>query len=334
MTDLAAIVSRITAGNRFIIASHQRPDGDAVGSAMAAAFALRAQGKHAEVVFDAPPPHFLEPFPGVDALRITTALDQRYDAALIMECSALDRTGVSGLDLSPVLNIDHHLGNTRYGTVNWIDESAAACTELVFTLVEALGAPLTREVATHIYLGILTDTGSFHFSHMTPRTFEIARRCVEAGADPQWIARMHYDSSTLARVKIFGAVLNGMQLDPSGRIALLTVTQALAREHGASYDDTEGLINFPLTVKDIHAVAFVKEMADGSWRVSLRSKGKLDVRAIASQFGGGGHINAAGCSASGPLPQIQETFMRLLEEAVEVQSSKFKVQSSKFKVQS
>ena len=316
MSELDALVDRLRAGQRFVISSHQRPDGDAIGSAMAAAFALRALGKQADVVFDAPPPHFLQPFPGVDQLRVATRVAEAYDAAVIMECGALDRTGVAGLDLSPVLNIDHHLGNTRYGQVNWIDESAAACTELVFTLVERLGAPLTREVATHIYLGILTDTGSFHFSHMTPRTFEIARRAVEAGADPQWIARTHYDSSTLGRVRIFGAVLNGMELDPTGRVAVLTITEAIAAAAGATNDDTEGLINFPLTVKDIQAVAFFKEMTDGSWRVSLRSKGNVDVRAIASRFGGGGHVNAAGCSATGPLAALRQTFMQLLVAAI------------------
>jgi phosphoesterase RecJ-like protein len=151
---------------------------------------------------------------------------------------------------------------------------------------------------------------------MTPRTFEIARRCVEAGADPQWIARTHYDSSTLGRVKIFGAVLNGMLLDASGRVAVLTITKALAAAAGASYDDTEGLINFPLTVKDIQAVAFFKQMDDGTWRVSLRSKGAVDVRAIASKFGGGGHVNASGCSATGEIAPLQQQFMQLLVQAV------------------
>ena len=316
MSELDTVVDRLRGGQRVIISSHQRPDGDAIGSAMAAAFALRGLGKQADVVFDAPPPHFLQPFPGVDQVRVASRVDHTYDAALIMECGALDRTGVAGLDRSPVLNVDHHLGNTRYGQVNWVDESAAACTELVFTLVERLGAPLTREVATHVYLGILTDTGSFHFSHITPRTFEIARRSVEAGADPQWIARTHYDSSTIGRVKIFGAVLNGMELDSSGRVAMLTITAALAADAGATYDDTEGLINFPLTVKDIQAVAFFKEMTDGSWRVSLRSKGNVDVRAVASRFGGGGHVNAAGCSASGELAQLRQTFMQLLVAAI------------------
>lgn len=322
MNDLAAIVDRIRDGQRFIISSHQRPDGDAIGSAMAAAFGLRGLGKHADVVFDAVPPHFLRPFPGVEAIRVTTRVEEQYDAALIMECSALDRTGVGGLDRSPVMNIDHHVGNTRYGTVNWIDESAAACGELVFTLLEHLNAPLTREAATHIYLAVLTDTGSFHFSHMTPRTFDIARRCMEAGADPQWIARTHYDSSTIARVKIFGAVLNGMQLDPSGHVALLTLTQATVTATGASYDDTEGLINFPLTVKDIQAVAFFKEIGDGSWRVSLRSKGEVDVGAIARHHGGGGHKNAAGCSATSELARLQDTFRELLGDAVRTAGSR------------
>ena len=281
------------------------------------ALALRALGKEAEVVMDAVPPHFLQPFPAVSGIRVARAIGERYDAALIMECSSLDRTGVTGLDRSPVINIDHHPGNTRYGGLNWIDETAAACSESVFTLIEALGAPLTADVATHIYLALLTDTGSFRFSHITPRSFEIARRCVEAGADPRWIARTHYDSSTLGRVRIFGAVLNGMQLDGSGRVALLSITQAEAAAAGGTYDDTDGLINFPLSVKDIEAVAFFKEVGSDDWRISMRSKGAVDVGAIARRYGGGGHTNAAGCAARGSLPALQHTFLGLLSGAVD-----------------
>jgi phosphoesterase RecJ-like protein len=315
MTELDRLVAHIRGGARFLLSSHQRPDGDAIGSAVGMALALRALGKSAEVVMDATPPHFLQPFPDVDRIRVTTTVDETADAAIIMECSSLERTGVGGLGRSPVLNIDHHVGNTHYGQINWIDESAAACGELVFTVVEALGAPLTRDVATHIYLALLTDTGSFHFSHITPRSFDIARRCVEAGADPQWIARTHYDSSTLARVRIFGAVLNGMRLDDSGRVALLTATRDVVTAAGGSYDDTDGIINFPLTVKDIQAVAFFKDVGPTDWRVSMRSKGAVDVGAIARSYGGGGHKNAAGCSASGELEVLQETFLRLLVEA-------------------
>jgi phosphoesterase RecJ-like protein len=317
VTDLDRIVHAVRTGQRFVLSSHQRPDGDAIGSAVGMALALRACGKEAEVVMDAVPPLFLQPFPAVSEIRVAREIGERYDAALIMECSSLDRTGVAGLDRSPVINIDHHPGNTLYGDLNWIDESAAACSELVFTLIEALGAPLTADVATHIYLALLTDTGSFRFSHITPRSFEIARRSVEAGADPRWIARTHYDSSTLGRVRIFGAVLNGMQLDASGRVALLSITQAEAAAAGGTYDDTDGLINFPLSVKDIEAVAFFKEVGTDDWRISMRSKGAVDVGAIARSYGGGGHPNAAGCAARGDLATLAATFLSLLTTAVE-----------------
>ena len=152
-------------------------------------------------------------FPGVDAIEVADAVTGEFDAAIIMECGDLARTGVSGLDRSFVINIDHHPGNAAYGQLNWFDPSAAACAEMVFDLVEALGVPLSVEIATHVYLAVLTDTGSFHFSNMTPRTFEIARLAVEAGVNPGQIARQVYDSKTLGRVKLFGAVLNGMQID-------------------------------------------------------------------------------------------------------------------------
>ena len=283
---------------------------------MAMALALRALGKQATVVADAIPPVFLQPFPGVDGIQITTEVTETFDAALIMECSDLARTGVRGLERSPVMNIDHHPGNKEYGAVNWIDESAAACGEMAFTVIDALDVPFSKEIATHVYLAVLTDTGSFHFSHLSPRTYEIARRSVEAGADPQWIARTHYDSNSLARVRIFGAVMNAMAVVDDGRVALLSVTRKVMEELGGTSDDLEGLINFPLTVKDIEAVAFFKEVGDQDWRVSMRSKGNVNTGAIARQFSGGGHTNASGCSAKGELDAVYTQFGHLLAEAI------------------
>ena len=316
-TPPGELLDRIGRGQRFVVASHSRPDGDAIGSAMAMALAMRALGKHATVVSDGVPPVFLRPFPGVNGIQITTEVTETFDAALIMECSDLARTGVGGLDRSPVMNIDHHPGNKVYGAINWIDESAAACAEMAFTLIEALGVPISKDLATHVYLGILTDTGSFHFSHLSPRTYEIARRCVEAGADPQWIATTHYDSNSLSRVRIFGAVMNAMQIAGDGRVALLSITRAVMADLGGTSDDLEGLINFPLTVKDIEAVAFFKEVGDQDWRVSLRSKGNVNTGAIARQFGGGGHTNASGCCAQGDLDAVQKQMGALLADAVQ-----------------
>src|SRR5687767_12688525 len=187
---------------------------------------------------------------------------------------------------------------------------------MAFTLIEALDVAITKEIATHVYLALLTDTGSFHFSHLTPRTYEIARNCVAAGADPQWIARTHYDSNSLARVRIFGVVMNGMVIVDEGRVALLSITRQTMTDLSGTSDDLEGLINFPLTVKDIEAVAFFKEIGDHDWRVSLRSKGTVDVGAIARWQGGGGHTNAAGCSAKGPLADVTKQYGQMLSEAV------------------
>jgi phosphoesterase RecJ-like protein len=317
---LATVADAIRARQRFVIASHVRPDGDAVGSQLAMALALERLGKQVRVVSRDAPPAPLQAFPGVSRIEIVDAVDDPGDAVIVMECGDLARTGIRGLERGFVVNIDHHPGNTAYGALNWFDVTAAACGELVFDLVRELRVPLTPEIAVHIYVAILTDTGSFHYSGITPHTFEICRQCTEAGIDPPAVARAVFDSNTLGRLELFGAVLSRMQLDPTGRIAILSVDRRLADECDGTYEDTEGLINLPLTVKEILAVVFFKEVGPDEWRVSLRSKHEIDVNAVAKTFGGGGHTNASGCSARGSLNGLTDTFRDLLAHAI-VQAS-------------
>lgn len=320
MTTAPELAAEIRRRHRFVVVSHSRPDGDAIGSSFAMAFALRALGKDVRVVSsDVPAPPLLGQ-PGVEEIVVTAAVDDPGDAVIVMECGDLARTGVAGLDGGFVINIDHHPGNTLYGAINWIDESAAACGEMVFTLIEALGVPLTPEIATHLYVAILTDTGSFHYSNVTPRTFDISRQCVEAGVSPSAIARSIFNSNNLGRLKLFGAVLSRMELDSTGRIALIGVDRQLAIECGGTYEDTEGINNLPLTVKEILAVAFFKEAAESEWRVSLRSKDRIDVNAVAKSFGGGGHKNASGCTAHGTLAELKALFTTRLTEAIQAAS--------------
>ena len=317
----AQIVHELRRRQRFVITSHARPDGDAIGSSMAMAYALRALGKEVRVVSrDAPPPPLMA-FPGVPGIEVTARVDAAGDAVIVMECGDLKRTGIDGLERGFVINIDHHPGNSMYGAVNWFELSAAACGEMVFDLVGDLGVPLSREIATHVYVAILTDTGSFHYSHITPRTFEICRLCMEAGVSPPAVARSIFDSNNLGRLKLFGAVLSRMALDSTGRIATLAVGDALLQETGGTYEDTEGLINLPLTVKDILAVVFFKDNGAGDWRVSLRSKGDIDINAIAKAFGGGGHKNASGCSAAGRLDDLKRLFRQKVLEQIELAGS-------------
>ncbi len=316
--EVARIVDEVRARRRFVLSSHARPDGDAIGSQLAMAYALRALGKDVRIVNQDAAPDALMAFPGVRDIEIARDAGGNFDAAIIMECGDLTRTGVTGLDRAFVINIDHHPGNTGYGDINWFDPSAAACGEMVFDVIGALGVPLSVEMATHVYLAILTDTGAFHYSGISPRTFDICRQTLEAGVEPVQVARNVFDSSTLGRLKLFGAALNAMQLDATGRIAVLHLDHEMARAAGATYDDTDGLINQPLTVKEIQAVVFFKHIEGEEYRVSMRSKGDVDIGAVAKTFGGGGHKNAAGCTATGLHRRARRNlFVEKVERAIE-----------------
>jgi phosphoesterase RecJ-like protein len=317
---LRRIVDTISARRRFLISSHVRPDGDAIGSQLAMAFALRALGKEAKIVNrDAPPAPMLL-FPGVSDIEIASGVTGDYDAVIVMECGDLSRTGVEGLDRYFVVNIDHHPGNTEYGQINWFDPKAAACAEMVYELIRALRVRLTSDIATHIYLAILTDTGSFHYSSISPGTFEICRELLLAGVDPVQVARDTFDTASVGQLKLTAAVLSTLQVDATGRIAIMHLSQEMARAAGGTYEDVENMGNLPLTVKEIQAVAFFKKSEGTQYRISMRSKGDVDVRAVAKEFGGGGHKNAAGCTIDGTIDSLQKLFVEKIARVLDAES--------------
>lgn len=315
---LLRIRDEILGRQRFLLTSHLKPDGDSIGSQMALAYALRALGKDVRIVNCDPAQPSILSFPGVTEIEIAGRVDGDYDAAIVLECSELSRTGLSGLDRYFIINIDHHPGNTSYGAVNWFDGGAAACGEMVFDVIGSLGVPVSREIATHVYVAILTDTGSFHHSSISPRTFDICRRTLEAGADPVAIARAVFDDNNIGRIRLFSAVLGSVEVDESGRLAKIYMDREMARATGGSYDDTEGLVNVPLTVKEIQSVVFFKEWEAGLYRVSLRSKGAIDVGEVAKRFGGGGHKNASGCTIQGSLDEVRRQIVPLVLSAMDL----------------
>ena len=312
-----AIRDVIRTRHRFLLTSHARPDGDSIGSQLAMAFALDALGKEVRIVNADPAPEHYQDFPGMDRIEVAARVDHPgVDAVIVMECSDLTRTGVAGLENEFLINIDHHAGNQMYGAVNWHDESAAACGEMVFGLIQALGVEFTEEIATHIYLAILTDTGSFHHSHITPRTFDICRQCVEAGVNPAVMARRVFDSNSFGKLKLIGALLDDMELADQGRLAVLRMDEQMLAATGSTHNDTEGLINLPLTAREIQAVVFFKITEAGDVRVSMRSKYDVDVRRVASEYGGGGHKNAAGFTVPGPLAAVRGQVVARLVRAI------------------
>ena len=290
---------------RVVVTSHMRPDGDAIGSSLALAWALREIGTDARVVHRDRPPTQLAEFPGISEIEIGDAIPAGTDAVVVLECGDLGRTGLSGIDGLPVINIDHHPGNAGYGEAQWFDGTASACGEMIFEIIAELGVPLTADMATQLFVAVVTDTGSFRYPGVSPRTFSICARLLEAGADPVSVARKLFDSHSLGRLRLQAAVLQTLEVDASGRLAMLTLTDAALAASGGVPDETDGLINLPLGVKAIQAAVFFKEAEDGHWRVSLRSKGEIDVGRVARSFGGGGHKNASGCTLEGPLERVR-----------------------------
>jgi phosphoesterase RecJ-like protein len=238
------------------------------------AYALQALGKRARCIDKDPAPPPLLAFPGAAGIHVAAVADEPADAVIVMECSDLTRTGVAGFEKYYVINIDHHPGNSLYGALNWFDETACACGEMVFNLIEALNVPLTPEIATHIYVAILTDTGGFHYGNITARTFEICRRCTEAGASPAAIASAIYDCNTLGRLRLTGGVLHNLELEAGGRLALADMSLRLLKETGSTHEDSDGLINLALTVREIEAVAFFKWRAFAARTCSHRRRSR------------------------------------------------------------
>ncbi len=313
----ADLLAAIHTGQHFIICGHARPDGDALGSVMAMGGALRALGKsNVRLLSVDPAPSGLADLPGMASLEVTDTADATGAVVIVMESGTLARTGIGGLETGTVVNIDHHLGNTGYGAVNWFDETAAACGEMVADLIDALGVAWTEDIASHLYVTILTDTGSFRHSHISTRTFELARRCVERGANPTALYEQVYDSYSVGRLRLMGELLHTMRLEANGQVAVLTLTPDVHARTGSTPDESDGLINVPFTAASVRAVVLLREDIDGRSRVSLRSRGDLDIRAVAQVFGGGGHRNASGFTSDEPLEALEARLLPLLDAAL------------------
>jgi bifunctional oligoribonuclease and PAP phosphatase NrnA len=309
MSSAAVVAAALRERQSFILTSHARPDGDAIGSQLALAFALDALGKSVRLINRDPVPGPYRAFPGANRIELSDRATVPADAVVLLECSELSRPDVAGLEQYFIINVDHHLGNEMYGSVNWFDASAAACGEMVADIIDALGVAWTREMAANLYLAIATDTGSFRYGAISPRTFEKSRRIAETGIDTAALSRLIFDSYSVGRVRIMGALIAAMELYHGDRVAILHVSDELLAANEATIDDTEGLVNLPLGAREVVAVALFKRQADGVYRVSLRSKGDIDVRAVAAKWSGGGHKNAAGCTVSGDYEELKKAFV-------------------------
>ncbi len=315
---LSEVVQLIERKQYFMITSHIRPDGDGLGSGLALYWMLKSLGKHADVVLsDRVPPAYMI-LPGADRVIVQPDVTEKYDAAFIIECSDVNRPGLPGLNNQFVVNIDHHSTTEAFGDINWIDSTAAAVGEMIYNLCKALGVEVTKEIADCIYTALLTDTGSFHFSNTTERTLKIASELVRRGVEPAKISEALFYSNPFSKILLLGLVLSTIERDESGRIAWVTLDRELMYAADAAEEDADGIVNHALSVGEVEAVAFFKELSPGIYRISLRSKGKNNVAKVAETFGGGGHRNAAGCRIEGSLEDVKRRVIEGLQAAIGV----------------
>jgi phosphoesterase RecJ-like protein len=296
----ALAVDRLRGARRVLVTSHRNPDGDAIGSELALAELASAFGIETVIVNRDPAPVSLTELPGVEAVAVAETLPtdfpEGFDLVVTVECPELERAGFDGLDRVPILNIDHHMANPAYGEINYLDEEAPAVGEMVWSMFKIAGVKPSVDAAVNTFVALTTDTGDFRYSNARPRAFRAAAEMVECGADPPTISEWVHDGRSEASVRLLGEALKTLRFLCRGRLASLSVDEAAFARAKADSTDTDEIINIPRAVAGVEVVIFCKQWEPGLVKVSLRSRGAVDVQRVAAEFGGGGHSNAAGCT--------------------------------------
>jgi phosphoesterase RecJ-like protein len=313
---LSQVVELIENKSNFAITTHIKPDGDGVGSSLGLCWLLRSLGKRADVLVHGSIPISYQSLPGADEIKDARSIEDDYDAVFVIECSDMDRPGLKGLDRQLTVNIDHHATSEHFGTINWIDSTASAVGEMIYNLCKAIGGRITKEIAECVYMALVTDTGSFHFSNTSERTLKVASELVKAGARPAKISEAVYNNYSWSRIELMRQVLDTVKRDETGRIAAMRQTMAMQEDSGAVDGDNNGFVNIPLAARDVVAVVYMREVGPNVYRCSLRSKGNINVARVAERFGGGGHRNAAGLGIEGDWDQKERELMDALLEAL------------------
>ncbi len=307
MKDVGEISRVLMDAERIAIISHEDPDGDAIGSSLGAYFGLMGVKGGLAVLNPDPVPSHLLFLPGSEKIEAVIP-HQPFDLYLVLDCG--DRSRVGNLLANArgqIINIDHHESNSRFGDLNWVEGKASSTGEMVYRLLfQRMGFPLNTEAATSLYTAILTDTGSFRFSNTSPRALRIAGSLLKRSLPPAFIASQVYEDRSLGQLRALGDMLSRMEVEEEGKIAWGLITREMLARGQITLDETEGFVNFPRSLKGVEAAVVFKEIGFREYRVSLRSKGGVDVAKVASVFHGGGHHNASGCSLSGDFSEVKE----------------------------
>ncbi len=303
-SHIVALLSAFRSHKKLLLTSHARPDGDAIGSVLALAEVLDQLGCTTDIILADPIPTIYRTLPNVGRIHHAASaddIDPNPDTpAILLECDGTARTGLVGLEGRTLINIDHHASGRLFASINWIDEHACAVAAMIYRIAIAAKIDFTSSLATCLYTAILSDTGSFTYASTNAETFAVVHDLATKGANPSQIARDLFFSNPASKVRLLGAALSNLQCEDG--IAWTWVTSNDMDTAGADAEDCEGVVNYLIGIAGVESAFFLREVADASqFRLSIRSKGGLDVSQVAEHFGGGGHRNASGCTLDGPL---------------------------------
>ena len=311
---ITTILKSIEENRRFLVVSHESPDGDALGSTLALANALREMGKDVVALNCDGIPAAFDFLPGAETVVRSLENEVPFDVGFVLDAGELRRAGPRVRDLCRVLvNIDHHPYSEEFGEIHYVDEGASATGALIYRILTAKCHPISLDVAACIYTAVLSDTGSFRYSNANPEAFRIAAEMVECGIDPWEIASGLYESQAETRLRLLALALATLTVSASGQIASVSVTETMMRQAGAGPEHTDGFVNYPRSIRGVEVGLFFREVASGQFKVGFRSKGRIDVGALARAFGGGGHHNAAGALVHGSLEDVRDIVLARLD---------------------
>jgi phosphoesterase RecJ-like protein len=317
-------VEAIRSAANIVLACHVNPDGDALGSMLGLTLALAPLGKSLTPLSQDGVPEIYRFLPGANRVQTETDIPA-FDLAVVLDSGDLSRVGSRVQPLIArarhVIDIDHHVLAGAFGDIRVLDSQAASTSEIVYALVQAMGLPISPEIATCLFTGVITDTGSFRFQNVTPNTFRVAADLLEAGAPPAHVSENVFDNRTFAATRLLGHALSALSETADGRLIWTHITAEDFAALGATDEDTEGVVNYVRGVRGADAGVLFREMAPiagepSKIRISLRSRETVNVAEIAQKFGGGGHRMAAGCTLTLPLLEAEQTVMSALQAAL------------------
>ena len=317
MGSVKDVADAINGLESFVISTHVSPEGDAIGSAVGLALALKKIGKKVSVLCFEPVPDFLHFLPGSDMVQRGDSINEPYDALIVVDCEP-QRTGLKDLENAPVkkiINIDHHVTNPKTADVYWVSPEASAAGEMVYDVVLEMGIPIDLDIATNLYTCIFTDTGSFRYSNTDEEALAKSAKLLSYGVNTWEISENVYESKSFGRMKLLGLVLSTIETSDDGLLSWVTVKEEFYKQTGTSAEDTDGFINYPRAVKGVEVAVLFREAGD-KVKISFRSKGRVDISGLAQSLGGGGHPNAAGAVISNDIAGTKADVLPKAKELV------------------